>query len=79
MIREPYSIEQRSVPPSYQHRYIMVVPLEWLDANPEYDWCRSADSTEMVDEGQRGENALHVLRTMWDRFEAQKRYRRDLR
>ena len=57
----------------------MVVPLEWLDANPEYDWCRSADSTEMVDEGQRGENALHVLRAMWDRFEAQERYRRDLR
>ena len=57
----------------------MVVPLEWLDTNPEYDWCRSADSTGMVDEGLRRENALRVLRTMWDRFEAQRRYCRDLR
>jgi hypothetical protein len=49
----------------------MVVPLEWIDAHPEYDWCRISDVTDMVqNKSQRADNAVHVLRTTWDRFHA---------
>ena len=50
-----------------------------LDANPEYDWCRSFDVTSQVDEDLRGDNSVHVPRAAWDRFVSQQRYRRDLR
>lgn len=53
------------------HRYLMVVPLEWIAAHPGYEWCLRADVTELVrDATQRAGNAVHVLRTTWDAFEA---------
>lgn len=76
-IREPYPIEQRGTPTLDQQRFI-TVPLEWLDANPEYGWCRLFDATSQVDEDLRGDNSVHVPRAAWDRFQAQQRYRRDL-